>query len=208
MTRENKGVGFLDHVGRTVAQGIDRAKFEAEKFQRTTRIQGELNDMKRLLDSKMIDLGQRAYDLYRAGQITSHSVGELVKVVDELRSSLVVKEEQLKEVQAEVHIEPDAPPPAVPPAQSVPIETSQTPPATPHQPPATPYQPPAAPPPASSTPQQAPPQPSQGTSASPPPPQPATPQHSPNTSKLCPVCGFQMSIRAIFCPNCGYRVST
>lgn len=201
MTRESKGGGFLDHVGRTVAQGIDRAKFEAEKFQRTTRIQGELNDMKRLLDSKMIDLGQRAYDLYRAGQITSHSVGELVKIVDELRASLVVKEEQLKEVQAEVYIEPDAPPPAVPPAQSVPIETSQTPPTAPHQPPAHPHQPPASP----ST--QAPHYAGQGAPASSS-QQPSASSHSPNTSKLCPVCGFQMSIRAIFCPNCGYRVGT
>ncbi len=115
-------MGFFDQVSRTVSHGIDRAKFEADKFQRITRIQSELNDVKRLLDSKLIDLGQRAYELHRAGQITSASVSELARAIDNLRSSLVVKEDELKAVQAETFPEPPPPPPPASTSYTIPIE--------------------------------------------------------------------------------------
>ncbi len=161
---------FFEKLSKTVAQGIDRAKFEADKFQKVSRIQGELNEIKRTLDSTMIDLGFRAYDLYRAGQISSPSVAELVETIDELRSHLVVQEDALKEVQAILYEEPDVPekPPST---QTITIEKE------------TPSQPPPL---------------HQG----PPPPPPAT------GTKACPSCGFQMPLRARFCPRCGHHVGS
>ncbi|NJN66442.1 MAG: zinc ribbon domain-containing protein [Chloroflexaceae bacterium] len=155
---------FFEKLSKTVAQGIDRAKFEADKFQKISRIQGELNEIKRTLDSTMIDLGFRAYDLYRAGQISSASVAELVEAIDELRSHLVVKEDALKEAQAVIYEEPEVPekPPAT---QTIMIEKE---PPSLHQ--------------------------------GPPPPPPAT------GTKACPACGFQMPLRARFCPRCGHHV--
>ncbi len=38
-------MGFLDNLTKSISQGVDRAKFEAEKFQRTTKLQGEINDL-------------------------------------------------------------------------------------------------------------------------------------------------------------------
>jgi hypothetical protein len=150
-------MGLLDQLSRSIAQSVDRAKFEAEKFQRTTRLQGEVNELRRQVDSKLNELGQRAYELLRAGQIQSATLAELGAVVDQLRSALVMKEEELKQAQAEVYVEPPAPAPP-PPSQSVPIDYA---------------------PPPSSTP----------------------------VVKQCGVCGFQMPGTAMFCPNCGTRVT-
>jgi uncharacterized coiled-coil protein SlyX len=132
-------MGFLDNLSKTISQGVDRAKFEAEKFQRTTRLQGEANEFRRQIDEKLVALGQKAYELHRAGQIQSATIAELGVAIDQLRSALVLKEEELKQAQADVFVEPAGatPPPAQ--AQQVPISyepAAPTPPAPPVTPPA------------------------------------------------------------------------
>lgn len=122
-------MGFLDQISKTINQGVDRARFEADKFQRTTRIQGELNELNRQINEKMVEMGQRAYDLHRSGQITSATLAELAQKVENLRNSLVSKEEELKQAQSEVYVEPPAAPGggAGNAAQSVPIEDDRGP---------------------------------------------------------------------------------
>ena len=128
-------MGFLDQLGKQISQGVDRAKFEAEKFQTTTRLQGEVNEFRRQLDAKLGELGQRAYELQRAGQINSATLAELVQAVDQLRATVLAKEEELKSSQADVFVEP--PPVAgAPPAHPAP--STYAPPAAPT--PATPSQ--------------------------------------------------------------------
>lgn len=171
-------MGFLDQISKTLTQGVDRAKFEAEKFQKTTRLQGEVNEFRRQMEAKLIELGQRAYDLQRAGQINVPSIAELATAVDQLRAALVVREEELKQAQVEQWIDPVTGAGAAPPAaQQVPIsyETPSAP-ASP-APPAAPYTPPPA---------------------------PAAPTQA--AQKACGNCGFQMPSTAMFCPNCGNRV--
>lgn len=113
-------MGLLDNISKTIQQGVDRAKFEAEKFQKTTRLQGEVSEFKRQLDAKLMELGQRAYDLQRAGQINAPSIAQLSATVDQLRAALLAKEEELNQAQADNFPEPPtASPPA--PAQQVPI---------------------------------------------------------------------------------------
>ncbi len=123
-------MGFLDQISKQITQGVDRAKFEAEKFQKTTRLQGEVNEFRRQLDGKLGELGQRAYELQRAGQISSATIAELAHAVDQLRASLLAKEEELKGAQAEVFEEPP-PAPGAPAAQQVPISVEQPAPAAP-----------------------------------------------------------------------------
>lgn len=118
-------MGFLDQISKQITQGVDRAKFEAEKFQKTTRLQGEVNDFRRQLDGKLGELGQRAYELQRAGQISSATLAELANAVDQLRASLLAKEEELKSAQAEVFEEPPPAPAGTTPAQQVPISYEQ-----------------------------------------------------------------------------------
>ena len=114
-------MGFLDNISKSISQGVDRAKFEAEKFQKTARIQGELNDLKRQIDANRLEFADRAIQLFRAGQIQSASLGELIRAIDALQASITLKEEELKSAQTEVFVEQA--PPARPPAQDVPISS-------------------------------------------------------------------------------------
>lgn len=50
-------MSFFDQISRQISQGVDRAKFEAEKFQRTTRLQGEANELRRQIDGKLAEFG-------------------------------------------------------------------------------------------------------------------------------------------------------
>ena len=114
-------MGFLDNLTKTISQGVDRAKFEAEKFQKTTRIQNEISELKKQVDAKRLEFADRAIDLYKAGQIQSTTLGEILQAMDALRASVTLKEEELKAVQSEVFVEPT--PPAGVQAQRVPIHT-------------------------------------------------------------------------------------
>ena len=170
-------MGFLDNLSKSITQGVDRAKFEAEKFQKTTRLQGEVNEFRRQIDGKLGELGQKAYELQRAGQIQSASIAELAAAIDQLRSALVVKEEELKQAQNELFVEPPPGAPAQAPAQQVPVS----------------YEPPAQPAPSVQPP------PASGPAAQPPAGAAGT--------KQCGACGFTMPNTAMFCPNCGARVA-
>lgn len=122
-------MGFLDNISKTISQGVDRAKFEAEKFQRTTKLQNEITELRRQFDANRLDFSDRAIQLFRAGQIQSATLGELLRAIDALQSSITLKEEELKQAQADVFIEPAQS--AVQP-QHVPITTEPAP-ATPTQ---------------------------------------------------------------------------
>lgn len=99
-------MGFLDNISKSISQGIDRAKFETDKFQKVTRVQNEINELKKQIDGKRLDLGDRALELYRAGKIQSATLGEIVQGIEALRASVTLKEEELKQAQAETFVEP------------------------------------------------------------------------------------------------------
>jgi hypothetical protein len=197
---------IFDQLGKRLSQGIDRAKFEAEKFQKTARVQGELSDVKRQFDSKMIELGQRAYDLQRSGHISSPSIDELCKAIDELRANLVEKEEELKALQTIQYIEPS------PSSQPAPQPGANT--AEPSMEPSVAAPPPPPPPPPASSPAPTPavpPQPAMAPSSGPTimqsnPEPDSQPAAGTEAKKTCSNCGFQMPLRAVFCPNCGRQV--
>lgn len=127
-------MGFIDNISRTISQGIDRAKFEADKFQKVTRVQGEIAELRKQIDSRRLELSDRAIALYKAGQITSTTLGEIIKVIEGLQGSITVKEEELKTIQAEVFVEPAPPLNTSTQAQQVPISYEPTPPPTPTAP--------------------------------------------------------------------------
>ena len=114
-------MGFLDNLSKTISQGVDRAKFEADKFQKTTRLQNEINELKRQIDANRMEFGDRAIQLFRAGQIQSATLGEILKAMDVLQGSITLKEEELKTSQSEVFVEPT--PTAGIQAQTVPISS-------------------------------------------------------------------------------------
>lgn len=130
-------MGFLDNITKTINHGVERAKFEAEKFQRTAKLQSDISNLNRQIDAKRAELGDRALELYKAGQIQSPTLGEMIKQLEDLRAQITLREEELKTVQSEVFVEP-APAPAptqtsapsqTPPAATAPTPPSPTPPA-------------------------------------------------------------------------------
>ncbi len=190
---------FFDQVGKAATnvadaaqQAMDRARFEAEKFQKTSRIQGELSELKQQLDQHYRELGQRTHELYRTGQIQTASVSDLISQIEQVQIDVTRKEDELRIAQAEARVEstPSAAPTGTtddPTARPVPIQDT-----------------PAAQPPTfrgqqTATEQTGTPPPAVG--------MPAAPDAAAG-KKGCPACGFQMPMHAVFCPNCGFRVGT
>jgi len=114
-------MGFLDNISKTISQGVDRAKFEADKFQKTTRLQNEINELKRQIDANRLEFADRAIQLLRAGQFQSATLGEILKALDALQGSITLKEEELKSSQSEAFVDPT--PPVGVQAQNVPISS-------------------------------------------------------------------------------------
>jgi hypothetical protein len=124
-------MGFLDELSRKLAEGVDRARFEAEKFQRVTAIQGEISTLRRQIDGKRLEFGDRALELFKAGAIQSPTLAAILREIEALQASLTLKEEELRHVQGQVFIEPTTTR-----AQNVPI--SVEPPRPPAPPPVSP----------------------------------------------------------------------
>lgn len=114
-------MGFLDELSRKLSEGVDRARFEAEKFQRVTAIQGEIGNLRRQVDAKRLEFGDRAIELLKAGAIQSPTLAALLREIEALQASLTLKEEELRHVQGQAFIEPSP----APRAQHVPVTSSR-----------------------------------------------------------------------------------
>lgn len=123
-------MGFLDELSRKLSEGVDRARFEAEKFQRVTAIQGEIGNLRRQVDAKRLEFGDRAIELLKAGAIQSPTLAALLREIEALQASLTLKEEELRHVQGQAFIEPSP----APRAQHVPVNV-EPPRSTPPEPP-------------------------------------------------------------------------
>ncbi|MEN9934966.1 MAG: hypothetical protein RLZZ387_1545 [Chloroflexota bacterium] len=165
-------MSFLDNISRKIGEGVERAKQEAEKLQRVLSLQNELGELKRQLDGRRMEFGDRSLELYRAGKIQSPTLGEIMRAMEQLQVSITLKEEELKIAQGQ----PGGPPP--PQSQSVPVSV-ETPPQT-YQPPPQTYQPP--PQVTQTQPGSAP-----GTKVC-----PTCSFQMPNTAVFCPNCGLRV----------------
>lgn len=180
-------MGFLDSLSKTLSTGVDRARFEAERFQRTTRISGEVSNVKSQIDTNMRQLGERTMELYDEGRIDAPEIASLAQIIRQLRNQQAEKENELNEAQNESFEAWLArqPQPTHAPEQPVNAETMSS--------DATVI------PPASAT----------DTTTSAPPFAGATggEQAAGNTPYACTNCGYQLPNNAVFCPNCGTRVA-
>jgi hypothetical protein len=208
-------MGFLDSLSKTLSSGVDRAKFEADKFQRTSRISGEINNVKSQIDTNMRQLGERALELYEGGTITAPEIASLAQIIAQLRDQQTVKEQELTEAQNETFeawqaTQPQQP--STPTAQNVPISSDEN--AIPAM-----STPPAGtdvsgmPGAATSSPSFT------GRSYNLPESTDLSGSGLPNSSSVggqpvagstpyaCPNCGYSVPNNAVFCPNCGTRVT-
>lgn len=212
-------MGFLDSISKTLTAGVDRAKFEADKFQRTSRISGEINNIKSQIDTNIRQLGERALELYQQGSLTAPEIASLAQIIGQLRDQQTQKESELNEAQGETFEAWQVTQPAptttpASPAQNVPIMNET----------ATGYTPQSSIPTTNYTPQT-------DTST-----QTSAPNFTgrsynlpestdisgtglPNSSSIggqpavgetpyaCPNCGQSMPNNAVFCPNCGTKTT-
>ena len=188
---------FLDNLGKSLSTGVDRAKFEADKFQRTSKINGEINNFKAQIDTNMRQLGERALELYQQGTLQAPEIASLAQVIAGLRDQQQAKERELEQVSTETFEQYQAsqPAPGTPPVgsgQNVPISRE--------------VEEGSFPTPTSS-----------GSDAFPAPSDDLSGSGQPNTASIgeveplgttpyaCANCGYELPDGAVFCPNCGTR---
>ncbi len=188
-------MGFLDNLKGTLSQGVDRAKFEADKLQRTSRIRGDIGDMQQQIATNYGLLGQRAYELNQQGVLTAPEVASLVNLINELQARLSSAQAELDRAQNEQFVAVQAP---APPAYPQPYASSVPPQQAPYAPPveAQNYVPPT-----SYAPSDAPAAPFAPPAAEQNPASDAIP-----IERLCPSCGFKVAGQGVFCPECGARL--
>jgi BMFP domain-containing protein YqiC len=198
-------MSLLDTISKTLSTGVDRARFEAEKFQRTSRISGEISNVKSQVDTNMRQLGERAFELHRQGKLQAPEVASLTQVITQLQAQQNDKERELGEAQNDTFdlwlARQPQPQPSTP-DQSADMydQTSYTPPMSTRSTPN-----------ASSTMNNGSPTstPSGSTATNVPPFAGATgAQPAVDAAPYaCSNCGFALPANAIFCPNCGTRVA-
>lgn len=199
-------MGFLDNLSKTLSSGTERVKFEADKFQRTSRISGEVANLKTQIDTNLRQLGERTLELYQQGTISAPEVASLAQIITQLREQQTAHEHELNEAQ-NAQFESDQPQATAATAQQVPImsapvdtmsTTSST--SATHTvpnittPPVADVQPTMEA--MSGTPTHA------NASAS------SSVQAVGSTPYACPTCGYSLPQGAMFCPNCGGRTTT
>ncbi len=171
---------FLDTLTKTLSGGVDRARFEADKFQRSSSISGEINNIVSQVDTNLRQLGERALELHRQGMINAPEITSLAQIIDQLREQQEAKERELEQVQNETLEAWQArqPQPTEEAAQA-PADTASSDPAN-----LPTYQ-----------------AQSEGTQLT------GTPPAVGAAPYACPKCGYTLPPNAAFCPNCGARVS-
>lgn len=198
---------FLDNLGKSLSSGVERAKYEAEKFQRTSKISGEISNYKSQIETNMRQLGERALELYQQGAIQAPEIASLAQIIAQLRDQQETKERELEQANAETFeqfqaSQPQETPPPPDAGPSIPIarmpeESTSAPPVEGG------FPTPSA---ASSN---AYPQPSDDVSGSGLPNSASTigVDAQGTTPYACPTCGYALPEGAVFCPNCGTRAA-
>ena len=199
---------FLDNLGKSLSSGVERAKYEADKFQRTSKISGEISNFKSQIDTNMRQLGERALELYQQGAVQAPEIASLAQIISQLREQQDAKERELEAANTETFeqfqaAQPQEPAPQPDAGQSIPIarmpEDSTF---------------------SSSTGEGSFPTPTAASSnAYPDPSDDLSGSGQPNpastigvdahgtTPYACPSCGYALPEGAVFCPNCGARAA-
>ena len=189
---------FLDNLSKTITTGVDRAKFEADKFQRTSRINGEISNLNSQIETNLRQLGERALELHEQGMLPAPEIASLAQVITQLRTQQQEKQRELDESNAETFEQYQAsqardvtPPPAT--GQNVPISRE---PVEGSFPTPTSSESHAFPPPSTDI----------SRSGVPNTASVGGPEPVGSTPYACANCGYAVPDGAVFCPNCGTRV--
>lgn len=92
---------FLDNIGKSLTSGAERVKYEADKFQRTSRISGEISNLRSQAETNLRQLGERALELYQQGTLQAPEIASLAQIIAQLREQQTAKEQELEQANAE-----------------------------------------------------------------------------------------------------------
>lgn len=196
-------MGFLDNLSKSLSSGTERVKFEADKFQRTSKISGDISNLNSQIETNTRQLGERALELYQQGTITAPEVASLAQIIGQLREQRTAKEQELTDAQ-NAQFEGQPPAAATPSGRQVPIMAEAVDPATTIPAQAMPTvmdsnPVPMSPPPMSDL---------SDSSTMPSTPSMSGVTPAGTTPYACPTCGYSLPQGAAFCPNCGSKTGT
>ncbi len=191
---------FLDNLGKSLSSGVERAKYEADKFQRTSKISGEISNFKSQIETNMRQLGERALELYQQGTLQAPEIASLAQIIAQLREQQEAKEHELERANAETFEQFQAlqpqPQESAPPAGGQNVQIAREP-VDAGFPTPTGGSSEAAPPTSTDTSGSG-----QVNSSS------VGPVEAQGTTPYaCPNCGQAIPEGAVFCPNCGTRAA-
>ena len=92
---------FLDNLGKSLSTGVERAKYEADKFQRTSKINSEISNFNAQVETNLRQLGERALELYQQGTLQAPEIASLAQIIGQLRDQVQGKQRELEQANAE-----------------------------------------------------------------------------------------------------------
>ena len=166
-------------LGHQLRKGLDRIGFEADKLLRSNRIRSEATRLQDQSDEKIYALGTKVVEMAERGVALEPELQTLVSQIKRLEAELARKKKGLEAISSEAWAEPE-PPPAL---RTAPAKPALQSPRQPRQ--------------------------SGGRAARP--ERPTAPTSAPapqqQAERTCPVCKAQVRPQAVFCANCGHRLS-
>jgi hypothetical protein len=87
-------------------QGAKRASFEADKLQRTLKVQNTIGNLRSQIRKETMHLGETALRLYREGTLTEEELKVIAEAIESLEAQVAEKETELAQIKAETFPEP------------------------------------------------------------------------------------------------------
>jgi hypothetical protein len=88
-------------------RGAKRAGFEADKLQRTLKVQNTVGNLRTQIKGKVAHLGETALRLYRQGALAEEELKAIGQAIKALEAQVAEKETELAQIKAETFPEPE-----------------------------------------------------------------------------------------------------
>ena len=90
-------------------RGAKRAGFEADKLQRTLKVQNTIGNLRTQIRGKVTHLGETALRLYRQGALVEDELKAIGQAIEALEAQAAEKETELAQIKAETFPDEEAP---------------------------------------------------------------------------------------------------
>lgn len=84
-----------------------RASFEADRLQRTMKVQNTIGNLRTQIKREVVHLGKAALRLYREGGLAEEELKAIGQAIEALEAQVAEKETELAQIKAETFPEPE-----------------------------------------------------------------------------------------------------